>query len=141
MDNNLMNNGNSDLNQQFYQQPFEQPHYQQYEQPPYEQSGYPQGDIYAQLGGKKSQTKELLALVFGVLALPFLCCCPFLGIGLGIVAIVLAVLSRNDNDGKMPGMALAGLICAVTAIAILVMVYTIKEEDVMHFLDALEDFF
>lgn len=141
MDNNRMNNGNSDFNQQFYQQPFEQPIYQQpFEQPPYEQSGYPQGDIYAQLGGKKSQTKELLALVFGILTLPFLCC-QYLGIGLGIAAIVLAVLSRNDNDGKMPGMALAGLICAVAAIAILVMANTLKTEDIMQFFDALEDFF
>lgn len=118
MDNNRMNNDNSDFNQQFYQQSFEQPSYQQYEQFPYEQSGYPQGDIYARLGGKKSQTKELLALCLGILSFPFLCCCTYPGIILGIVSIVMAIRSKDDNNGKLCGMAWVGLICSILAVAI-----------------------
>lgn len=114
--NNMMNNGSSDFNQQPYQQqPYQQPG-QQFEQPPYQQPGYSQGNIYAQPGENRSKTKEILALVFGILAILISCCCTYLGIGLGIAGIVLAILSKNENNGKMPGMALAGLICSAFAI-------------------------
>ncbi|MBP3460742.1 MAG: DUF4190 domain-containing protein [Lachnospiraceae bacterium] len=66
----------------------------------------------------KSNTKSILALVFGILALLISCCCTYLGIILGIVGIVMAVLSKNDNDGKFSGMAIAGLICSILGIVI-----------------------
>lgn len=112
--NNMMNNGNGDFNQQqFDQTGQQQPYEQQFNQQP-----YPQNNIYAQPGENRSKTKEILALVFGILAILISCCCTYLGIGLGIVGIIMAVLSKNDNCGKMPGMALAGIICSGLAIAI-----------------------
>lgn len=133
--NNMMNNGGSDFNNQPYQQqpyqqqpnqqsyqqqPGQQPYPQQFEQPPYQQSGYPQGNYYAQPGENRSKVKEILALVFGILAILISCCCTYLGIGLGIASIVMAVLSKNENNGKMPGMALGGMICSIFAIVLCV---------------------
>ena len=123
--NNMMNNGNSDFNnqpyqQQPYQQPGGQPYQQQSWQPTYQQSGYSQDSIYAQPGENRSRVKEILALVFGILAILISCCCTYLGIGLGIAGIVMAVLSKNDNNGQMPGMALGGMICSILAIVICV---------------------
>ncbi len=114
--NNMMNNGGSDFNQQPYQQQFDQ----QPGQAPYQQQGYPQNNIYAQPGENRSKTKEILSLVFGILAILISCCCTYLGIGLGIAGIVMAVLAKNDNNGKMPGMALGGMICSIFAIVICV---------------------
>lgn len=94
----MMNNGNQEFNGQSYQQP-----------------DYPQGDIYARLGGKKSQTNELLALCLGILSLP-LCCCTYPAIILGIASIVMAVRSRDDNNGKLCGMAWVGLICSIISV-------------------------
>lgn len=123
--NNMMNNGNSDFNnqpyqQQPYQQPGGQPYQQQSGQPTYQQSGYSQDSIYAQPGENRSRVKEILALVFGILAILISCCCTYLGIGLGIAGIVMAVLSKNDNNCQMPGMALGGMICSILAIVICV---------------------
>lgn len=112
--NNMMNNGGSDFNQQPYQQFDQQPG-----QAPYQQ-GNPQGNIYAQPGENRSKTKEILALVFGILAILISCCCTYLGIGLGIAGIVMAVLAKNDNNGKFPGMALGGMICSIFAIVLCV---------------------
>ena len=124
--NNMMNNGGSDFNNQPYQQqpyqqqPGQQPYQQQFEQPPYQQPGYSQGNIYAQPGENRSKVKEILALIFGILAVLISCCCTYLGIGLGIASIVLAILSKNENNGKMPGMALGGMICSIFAIVLCV---------------------
>lgn len=119
--NNMMNNGGSDFNNQPYQQqPYQQqpgePPYQQ----PYQQPEYNQGNIYGQPGENRSKVKEILALIFGILSILISCCCTYLGIGLGIASIVLAVLSKNDNNGKMPGMALGGMICSIFAIILCV---------------------
>lgn len=118
--NNMMNNGGSDFNQQPYQQQFDQQPYQQPGQAPYQQQGYPQNNIYAQPGENRSKTKEILSLVFGILAILISCCCTYLGIGLGIASIVMAVLAKNDNNGKMSGMALGGMICSIFAIVLCV---------------------
>lgn len=85
-------------------------------------NGFDQQPVYQepQPVEKKSNTKSILALVFGILAIVISCCCTYLGIILGIVGIVMAVLSRNDNDGKFSGMALAGLICSIAGIVIAV---------------------
>ncbi len=45
------------------------------------------------------------------------CCCYYLSIVLGIVGIVMACLAKKNNDeGKMPGMAVAGLILCIIGI-------------------------
>jgi uncharacterized membrane protein len=66
---------------------------------------------------KQSNTKDILALVFGILAIVLSCCCTYLGIICGIVGIVMAVLAKNDK-GQFSGMALAGLICGIIGIVI-----------------------
>lgn len=73
--------------------------------------------VYAE-PAKKSNTKAILALVFGILALLISCCCTYLAIALGVAAIILAVVSKNDNDGKMSGMAIAGMVCGIIGILI-----------------------
>ena len=63
------------------------------------------------------------ALVLGIISLVFGCCCSccFLIIPvLATIAIVLAVLSKNGNDGVMPGKAKAGLILAIIALVLFV---------------------
>ncbi len=82
-----------------------------FEQPVYEQPVYAQPE-------KKSNTKAILALVFGILSILISCCCTYLGIALGIAGIILAVVSKGDNYGKMSGMAIAGMICSILAIVI-----------------------
>lgn len=67
---------------------------------------------------KNSNTKAILALVFGILSLVISCCCTYLGIILGVVGIVLAVLSRQDNGGKFSGMAIGGMVCSIVAIVL-----------------------
>lgn len=69
---------------------------------------------------KRSNTKEILALVFGIASIVLSCCCTYLGIILGVVGIVLAVLSRQDNGGKFSGMAIGGLACSIVAIVLCV---------------------
>lgn len=89
--NNMMNNG--------------------FETPNYEQPVYSEPE-------KKSNVKAILALVFGILSILISCCCTYLGIALGIAGIILAVVSKKDNGGKMSGMAVAGMICSILAIVI-----------------------
>ena len=63
----------------------------------------------AQPGENRSRVKEILALVFGILAILISCCCTYLGIGLGIAGIVMAVLSKNDNNGRLAARTVADM--------------------------------
>lgn len=105
-----MNNGGFDFNQQQFDQ--------QSGQSPYQQQGYLQNNIYAQPGENRSKVREILSFVFGILAILISCCWRYLGIGLGIAGIVMAVLAKDDNNGKMPGMAIGGMTCSIFAIVI-----------------------
>ena len=84
-----------------------------FETPVYEQPVYAEPE-------KKSNTKAILALVFGILSVLISCCCTYLGIALAIAAIILAVVSKKDNNGKMSGMAIAGMICGIFSIVLCV---------------------
>ncbi len=90
--NNMMNNG-------FESQPM-------YSQPTYSQPA-PQGG---------TNIKAILSLVFGILSIITCCCYGVVGIILGIVGIVMAVLAKKDNMGQFPGMAIAGLVCSIIGI-------------------------
>lgn len=62
----------------------------------------------------------LASLVMGILALPSICCCMFLGIIFGVLGIVFAIMSKSG--GKMDGQAKAGLILSIIAIVVSVLV-------------------
>lgn len=55
------------------------------------------------------------ALVCGIVSI-LLCCCCGIGAVVAIVGIVLAVLSKKANGGKMSGMAVAGLVCSIIGV-------------------------
>ncbi len=55
------------------------------------------------------------SLVCGILGILCCCCCGS-GSLLGIVGIILAIVSRGKNGGKMSGLAIAGLVCSIVSI-------------------------
>lgn len=64
--------------------------------------------------------KAIASLVLGIVSLLSGCCCTYLGIILGIISIVMACLYKKSNNGKMGGMATAGMICSILSIVICV---------------------
>ena len=79
---------------------------------------------------KKPQNNYAIAsLVLGIVSILCCCCCCFAEtIGLiimgvsAILAIVFAFLSKKNNNGKMDGKAIAGLILGIVAIVMLLLV-------------------
>ncbi len=69
------------------------------------------------------------SLILGIAAIFFccLCCCFYYpAIILAIVSIVMAFLAKRDNGGKMPGMAIAGLILAIIGILLFIAIFAIE---------------
>lgn len=96
--------------QGMYQQPYQQGYQQPYQQP------Y-QNNIYRQPGeGGGVDGKAVASLICGIVGILLCCCYGLPGVILGVVAIVLAVLSKKDNMDTFPGLAIGGLICGVIAI-------------------------
>ncbi|MBR7185735.1 MAG: hypothetical protein IKD37_09045 [Clostridia bacterium] len=60
---------------------------------------------------QKANGMEIGSLICGIATL-VCCCCTYLSIALGIVAVILAVLSKQGRP-KMSGMALGGMICGI----------------------------
>ena len=145
-------NGQGDYQPQGYSQPGYQPQgngqpgYQSqgYAQPGYQpqgyngysQQGYADGynqNAYNLVPQKKTSTKAILSLIFGIAGIVTCCGFGILGVILGIAGVVLAILSRNDNDGKMEGLAIAGLIVSIVAFVfglgyLCIMVFAIAED-------------
>jgi hypothetical protein len=66
----------------------------------------------------------LLSMIFGIISIPLLFCC-YVGIPLGIAAIVLGILGNaKANEGKAnnKGMSIAGIATGSATIAILVLI-------------------
>ena len=144
--------GREDYQPQGYSQPDYQPQGDgqgDYQPQGYSQTGYqPQGyNGYSQQGyaggynqnaynlvpQKKTSTKAILSLIFGIAGIVTCCGFGILGVILGIAGVVLAILSRNDNDGKMEGLAIAGLIVSIVAFVfglgyLCIMVFAIAED-------------
>lgn len=100
---NTGNTANTSYNNQYAQQP----QYNQYAQAPYQQ-------MYAQ--PQKKSGLEIAALICGIASalLAWFGWAALVALGAGIAAIVLAVKSgKKTFNGKMSGMALAGLICGI----------------------------
>ena len=69
---------------------------------------------------KPNNAFGIASLVCGILSLLCCCCSEYVGIGLGVVAIVLFGLERKLTATKT-GLATAGLICGIIAVVISVL--------------------
>ena len=65
-------------------------------------------------GAGNQSSRATSALVLGIASLP-LCLCPFVGIGLGVAAVIVG---KGVQDGPDKGKARAGIICGIIGIAI-----------------------
>ncbi len=76
-------------------------------------------DMYYE-GEPKGTGFAVASLVLGILGV--VCCCAwYLSLIFGILSIVFAVVNKKQN-GKMSGMALAGLICGIVGVVMVVVV-------------------
>lgn len=120
----------------YQSQGYAQPGYQPQGYNGYSQQGYADGynqNAYNLVPKKKTSTKAILSLIFGIAGIVTCCGFGILGVILGIAGVVLAILSRNDNDGKMEGLAIAGLIVSIVAFVfglgyLCIMVFAIAED-------------
>ena len=75
---------------------------------------------------KPSNTLAIVSLVTGILSAILMCCCTYAGIGLGIAAVVTALIHKSKT-GKFNGMCIAGMICgilgAVLSVASIVLMF------------------
>ena len=120
----------------YQSQGYAQPGYQPQGYNGYNQQGYADSynqNAYNLVPQKKTSTKAILSLIFGIAGIVTCCGFGILGVILGIAGVVLAILSRNDNDGKMEGLAIAGLIVSIVAFVfglgyLCIMVFAIAED-------------
>lgn len=64
---------------------------------------------------------SIASLSLGIASVVVCCCCCclyYIAIALAVVAIVMACLAKRDNGGKMPPMAIAGMILAIIGIVL-----------------------
>ena len=74
-------------------------------------------------GKKKSRVWSVVSLICSIISL--LCCCfPVMGIVLGILAIIFAVVSRS-SIGYFDGLAIAGLIVGIFGLVFSVAIFVI----------------
>ncbi len=69
------------------------------------------------------------ALVLGILSFFCTCCCCcfyLLSPVFSIIAIVMAILARRDNDKKMPTKAVVGLILAILGLLLFIMLIAVE---------------
>ncbi len=112
---------NSDLNggfESFAPQPDPQPQENPVNQDPFSHT-QPNFGVPSTPANKKKKGMEVAALICGIGAVFFscICCCFYiLTPVLSILGILFAILSKKQNEGKMSGMALAGLILAIVGL-------------------------
>ena len=93
-------------------------------------------------GRRKTHGWSLAAMICGVISV--ICCSGYVGIILGTLAIVFAIVSRR-NLGYFDSMTIAGLVLGiigfVLGIAVLIAIYSMDEEQLEDFLKKLlEDY-
>lgn len=76
--------------------------------------------------GPKNNDKALISMICGITGLVFclvgcICCVGYIGIPLSIIAIVLANMSKSDNNGELSGMAQAGFATGVIGLVVLLL--------------------
>ena len=81
-------------------------------------------DYYNQYGNDmppQGKGKAIAALVLGIVAVVFSCCCTYIGIICGVLAVIFGILEIKKN-GEGKGMAIAGTICGgIGAVAGIIM--------------------
>jgi len=125
--NNRPQNGPNQQQQQQQQQQYQQQNYQgynnypppppNYQQQQYNNYQYPPPPPYPLAPLPKTNTKSIVALILGILAIMV----PYIGFFIGIAAIIYASLSlkeikRVNEQGK--GLAVAGLVTGIIGTAI-----------------------
>jgi hypothetical protein len=71
----------------------------------------------------QNNTLGLVAMILGIVAIPMICCF-YLGVPLGIAAIVLGYLGKQKADQGLAtnrGQAMAGLICGAVAVGLTIL--------------------
>ncbi|MET7964756.1 DUF4190 domain-containing protein [Micromonospora zamorensis] len=99
-------------------QPYQDPYGQQQPQygggPTYPNAGYPQG------GQGQNNTLGLVSMILGIASIPLICCF-YLGIPVGIAAVVTGYLARQkvaQGQANNAGQAKAGLICGAVGVGL-----------------------
>ena len=63
------------------------------------------------------KAKSIVALSCGIASI--VCCCStIVSIAAGVVALIMAILSKKENGGKLLPIALVGFICAIVGIVL-----------------------
>ncbi|MEU8332876.1 DUF4190 domain-containing protein [Micromonospora sp. NPDC048839] len=96
-----------------YQDPYAQQQPQYGSAPGYPNAGYPQAQ-------GQNNTLGLVSMILGIASIPLLCCF-YLGIPVGIAAVVTGYLARQkvaQGQANNAGQAKAGLICGAVAVAL-----------------------
>ena len=78
---------------------------------------YQSQDPNTQSGAKNANGLAVASLVCGIISVVMMCCCTYLGIILGIIAIVLGIISK-DEYGNKPTMAKVGLVLGIIVAAL-----------------------
>lgn len=69
--------------------------------------------------GTTSTGLAIASLVLGIVGILFACCCPYLGIILSIIGVILGCVQEKDPiTGQKPGYAIAGIICSAAGIVL-----------------------
>ena len=101
---------------------------------------------------KKNNGASVASLILGIVSILSCCCCCSSGLGLAVMgvsallAIILAFVSKKNNDGKMDAKAIAGLILGIVAIVMLLlflaaivgvysMMGSVPQEEVLAFVE------
>ena len=103
-------NQNFDYTPQNDQQPFGQYNFPQVPQPP---KGSSKGFAVA-------------SLCLGIASLCLCCACYYLMLPLSILGFIMALLAKRNNGGKMPGMAVAGMILSIVAFVLFVFIIVME---------------
>jgi len=106
-----------------------QPQYQDpYGQQPTSGQPYP-GAGYGASGPQPQQNNlGLISMILGIASIPFVCIC-YLGVPLGIAAMVLGFLGKQKADQGLAanrGQAMAGLICGASALILTVLLVVLS---------------
>lgn len=72
-------------------------------------------------GEPTNSSKSTVSMILGILAILFTCCCPPIGLILGVVAIVLGVIAPKVMN-KMDGKSVAGIICGAIGILLTIVI-------------------